>query len=100
MLSVEIPRHIWGRELASIIERGRGVNNVVETKRHIKVKMIDNMDDHFNAENCPVCLDSYNSSKKICVTMECRHIVCSGCMIEIVKKKITTALVVASHFKN
>ena len=37
-----------GRELASIIERGRGVNNVVKIKRHIKLKMIDNMDDHSN----------------------------------------------------
>ena len=76
----------WGRRLTREIETRRELN-VVEIPQHIKLKMIDNMDDHFNAENCPVCLDSYNSSKKNCVTMECRHIVCSGCMIEIVKRK-------------
>ena len=76
----------WGRRLTREIELRRELN-VVETQQHIKLKMIDNMDDHFNTENCPVCLDSYNSSKTNCVAMECRHIVCSGCMIEIAKRK-------------
>jgi len=76
----------WGRRLTREIENRRELN-VVETQRHIKLKMIDNMDDHFNTENCPVCLDSYSGSKKNCVAIECRHIVCSGCMIEIIKRK-------------
>lgn len=76
----------WGRRLTREIENRRELN-LAETPRHIKLKMIDNMDDHFNTENCPVCLDSYNSSKKNCVAIECRHIVCSDCMIEIIKRK-------------
>ena len=59
----------------------------VKTLPRIKLKMVDNMDDHFNTENCPVCLDAYDSFKKNYVTTECKHIVCSDCMIEIVKRK-------------
>ena len=76
----------WGRRLTREIETRRELN-LVETRQHIKLRMIDNIDDHFNTENCPVCLDSYDSSKKNCVAIECRHIVCSDCMIEIVKRK-------------
>ena len=76
----------WGRRLTREIENRRELD-IVETQQHIKLKMIDNMDDHFNTENCPVCLDSYSGSKKNCVAIECRHIVCSDCMIEIIKRK-------------
>ena len=76
----------WSRRLQREVDNRRSLE-LPQSKKSIKLKMIENMDNYYNTENCPVCLDPYNDSSKSRVTSACKHIVCCECMTELMKRK-------------
>ena len=77
--------HSWARRLQREVGERRTLD--LPPKKQIKLKMIENMDHHYNTENCPVCFDSYDNSSKSRLTSNCKHIVCCECITELMKRK-------------
>ena len=76
----------WSRRLQREVDERRSLN-LPQSKKPIKLKMIDNIDDCYGSEVCPICLDSYNNTSKTSLALKCKHIVCVDCTSEIVKRK-------------
>tara|TARA_Y100000992_G_scaffold149990_1_gene100036 strand:- start:312 stop:983 length:672 start_codon:yes stop_codon:yes gene_type:complete len=76
----------WSRRLQREVDERRTLN-LPQSKKPIKLKMIDNIDDCYGSDACPICLDSYDNPSKTGLALKCKHIVCVDCTSEIVKRK-------------